>query len=235
MASPPPLVLDPTRDPWERQPDESLTRHAQFCTYRDMGRSRSLRKAAEILTKNDRYVRDVAAAFRWRERAEAWDRHMDQLYEATWVEERRKAAEADARILGAGIGKIAQRLPSINPAELSAGDLIRLMDVTMRHRRTLFGDPAATLATDAETAERQARITTEQGMMLADVISRTCEALQAEVLDLVAGQARDGGHESVEGFAAAVAARVQAQWPGWLSRIVPDQIAAVTGEGGSDG
>ncbi|GAA3721412.1 hypothetical protein GCM10022224_103740 [Nonomuraea antimicrobica] len=230
-----PLKLDPNLDPWERQPDESLTRHAQFCTYRDMGRSRSLRKAAESLTKNDRYVRDVAAALRWRERAEAWDRHRDQLYEATWLEERRKAAEADARILGAGIGKIAQRLPTMNPAELSPGDMIRLMDVTMRHRRSLFGDPAGPLAGGLETAEQQARITTEQGMMLADVISRTCEALQDEVLDLIAGQARDGDLEDVDQFAAAVATAVQAQWPGWLSRIVPEQIAAVTGEGGSDG
>ncbi|GAA2701311.1 hypothetical protein [Nonomuraea recticatena] len=141
-----PLQMDPTLDPWERQPDESITRHAQFCEYRDQGRARTLRKTAASLTKNDRYVRDVAAAFKWRERAEAYDRHLDRLYEQTWVEERRKAAESDAKILNAAIGKLAQRLPSLNASDLSPGDTIRLMDVTMRHRRILFGDPAMTVA-----------------------------------------------------------------------------------------
>ncbi|MFF3665442.1 hypothetical protein [Microtetraspora malaysiensis] len=140
------IQLDPNIDPWERQPGETATRHGQFCAYRDQGRTRTLRKAAQTLTRADAWVRQVAAAFRWRERAEAWDRHRDRLHEAMWLEERRKAAEADAKILGAAIGKIAQRLPSIRADELSPGDMIRLMDVTMRHRRLLFGDPSATVA-----------------------------------------------------------------------------------------
>ncbi|MEV4163141.1 hypothetical protein [Nonomuraea dietziae] len=82
-------------------------------------------------------------AFKWREQAEAYDRH--KLYEQTWVEERRKAAESDAKILNAAIGKLAQRLPSLNAVDLSPGDKIRLMDVTVRHRRIL-GDMAAAVA-----------------------------------------------------------------------------------------
>ncbi|MFC4060218.1 hypothetical protein ACFOWE_18090 [Planomonospora corallina] len=140
------LQMDATLDPWERQPGESLTRYAQFCVYRDLGRTRTLRKTAENLTRADGWIRQIAAAHRWRDRAEAWDRHLDDLYKATWLEERRKAAENDAKILGAAVGKIAQRLPSIRPEELSPGDLIRLLDVTMRHRRVLFGDPGATIA-----------------------------------------------------------------------------------------
>lgn len=146
MSNPTLLKLDPALDPWERQPGESALRYAQFCTYRDMGRTRTLRKSAKSLTKNDRYVRDVAVALKWRERAEAYDRHMDRLYDASWLEERRKAAETDAKILGASIGKLAQRLATLNAAELSPGDFIRLMDVAMRHRRTLFGDPTETIA-----------------------------------------------------------------------------------------
>jgi len=209
------IRLDPACSPWDRQPDESLTRHAQFCVYRDMGRSRSLRKVAENLTKNERYVRDIAAAYRWRERVEAYDRHLDQLYEATWVEERRKAAEADARILGAGIGKLAQRLPSMNPAELSPGDMIRLMDVTIRHRRALFGDPASTV--DPEAAAQQARITEEQGMLLAQVIRRSTDALREAVAELVDEN---------------TAAHLRRQWPRWLADIVPREIAAVVGQPG---
>ncbi|MGW1989592.1 hypothetical protein [Embleya sp. NPDC001921] len=141
-----PLRLDPALDPWERQPGESARRHGQFMTYRDLGRARTLVKAAETLTLAPGHVRNVAAESRWRDRAEAWDRHLDRLYEATWLEERRRAAETDAKILGAAIGKLAQRLGTLNAAELSPGDFIRLMDVAMRHRRTLFGDPTATIA-----------------------------------------------------------------------------------------
>ncbi|MFI6290060.1 hypothetical protein ACIBEJ_00655 [Nonomuraea sp. NPDC050790] len=140
------LQMDPTIDPWERQPGETSARYAQFCAYRDLGRTRTLRKAATTLTRADAWVRQVAAANWWRDRAEAYDRHLDKLYEQAWVEERRKAAEADAKILGAAVGKLAQRLPSLRADQLSPGDTIRLMDVVMRHRRVLFGDPQATIA-----------------------------------------------------------------------------------------
>lgn len=140
------LTLDPSLDPWERQPGESARKHGQFATYRDLGRARTLAKAAESLTLAHGHVRNTASENRWRERVEAWDRHLDLLYEATWLEERRKAAESDAKILGAAIGKLAQRLSTLRAEELSPGDFIRLMDVAMRHRRVLFGDPTETIA-----------------------------------------------------------------------------------------
>ncbi|MEV5677043.1 hypothetical protein [Streptomyces sp. NPDC052179] len=142
-----PISLDPAIDPWERQKaQESPRKHGQFITYRDLGRSRTLAKAAKALTLAHGHVRNTAAEYRWRERVEAWDRHLDRQYEALWLEERRKAAESDAKILGASIGKLAQRLGTLRADELSPGDFIRLMDVAMRHRRVLFGDPTETIA-----------------------------------------------------------------------------------------
>ncbi|WP_164903384.1 hypothetical protein [Nonomuraea polychroma] len=106
--------------------------------------------------------------------------------------------------------------------------------MTTQHRRSLFGDPAATLApADAEAAERQARLSEEQGLMLSEVIRRICDALQGEVLGLVtelAGPQDGEDGQAVERFAATVAGAVRTRWPAWLSRIVPEQIAAVTGE-----
>jgi hypothetical protein len=141
-----PLDLDPDLDPWERQPGETVRRHSQFAVYRDLGRVRTLTKVAETLTLNAGYVRQVSAAMRWVERAEAWDRHRDVLAQTQWLEERRKAAENDAKLLGAVIAKIAGRLPSLKPEDLSVGDLVRLLDVTLKHRRALFGDPQMTVA-----------------------------------------------------------------------------------------
>lgn len=150
MSTRPPITLGPELDPWERQPTETPHKHGQFVTYRDLGRTRTLTEAAQRLTLAYGHVRNLAAQYRWRERVEAYDRHLDRQYEAMWLEERRKAAETDAKILGAAIGKLAQRLTTLNAAELSAGDFIRLMDVAMRHRRVLFGDPTETIAVTSE-------------------------------------------------------------------------------------
>jgi hypothetical protein len=133
-------------DPWERQPTETARRFAQFATYRDAGRARTLRKTTETLALNDRHVRAVAATNRWVERAEAYDRHLDRLREAAWVEQRRQAAEDDARLLGTFAGKLAERLATLTADDLNPAHLVRALDVVMRHRRALFGDPGLTVA-----------------------------------------------------------------------------------------
>ena len=133
-----PLDLDPDLDPWDQQPRESIRRHNQFCVYRDLGRSRTLRKAAEQLSLNADYLRGVASAMLWVERAEAWDQHREVLHDQQRQEEREKAESNDARVLNALIGKIAARLATINPEELTPSELIRYMDVTLRARRALF-------------------------------------------------------------------------------------------------
>ncbi|WP_433856673.1 hypothetical protein [Streptomyces kronopolitis] len=187
MNAPAPITLDPTLPAWEQQPGETPKRYGQFATYRDLGRARTLPRTAELLRRHPVTVRKTSAEFRWLERAEAYDRHLDKLYEATWLEERRKAAEADARILGAAIGKVAQRLPSLNAAEMSAGDVIRLMDVAMRHRRVLFGDPTDTV------------VVTDQAV----------SPLAAQLADF-AGLPADQRHTRLAELAAAVTRRVSA-------------------------
>ncbi|MFE6551714.1 hypothetical protein ACFVHS_25390 [Streptomyces sp. NPDC057746] len=152
MSTRPPITLDPHTDPWERQPHETPKKHGQFVTYRDLGRTRTLTEAAQRLTLAYGHVRNLASEYRWRQRVEAYDRHLDDQYQAMWLQERRKAAETDAKILGAAIGKLAQRLTTINAADMTVGDFIRLMDVAMRHRRVLFGDPTETIAVTGEGA-----------------------------------------------------------------------------------
>jgi hypothetical protein len=141
-----PLTLNPDLDPWDRQPGETVKRHAQFATYRDLGRTRTLRKVAETLTLSAEYLRQVSAAYAWVARAEAFDRNRDQLHEAAWLEERRRAAENDAKLLSAAVGKVAGRLNILKLEDLDPPTLVRLLDVVMRHRRALFGDPQMTVA-----------------------------------------------------------------------------------------
>jgi hypothetical protein len=184
----PTLSLDPDLDQWDRHPaGETVYRYSQFRVYLDQGRGRTLRKVAETLTRNTAYVRAVSAAYRWVERAEAWDRYRDDLHEKAWLEERRKAAENDAKLLGAVVGKVAQRLQTLQPEDLEPADLIRLLDVAMRHRRGLFGDPTTTVAVTGaggdpltvqlaelaqmDTAQRRAAI-----LQLTDAVRRRSEA-----------------------------------------------------------
>ncbi|MDQ0962013.1 hypothetical protein QFZ66_005891 [Streptomyces sp. B4I13] len=150
MSTRPPITLNPDLDPWERQPNETPHKHGQFTTYRDLGRTRTLTEAAQRLTLAYGHVRNLAAQYRWRDRVEAYDRHLDRQYEAMWLEERRKAAENDAKILGAAVGKLAQRLQTLRADEMSVGDFTRLMDVTFRNRRALFKDPTDTFVVTSE-------------------------------------------------------------------------------------
>ncbi|MET8746869.1 hypothetical protein [Streptomyces sp. NPDC004728] len=196
MSTRPPITLDPDLDPWERQPNETPHKHGQLVTYRDLGRTRTLTEAAQRLTLAYGHVKNLAAQYRWRERVEAYDRHLDRQYEAMWLEERRKAAETDAKILGAAIGKLAQRLTTLNAAELSPGDFIRLMDVAMRHRRVLFGDPTETIAVTGEGSNPLAQQFADFAQMPPDVRRARLAELTAQVNQRI--RAVDGGDNEEE-------------------------------------
>ena len=195
MSNLTPIPLDPDLDPWERQPAETAKKHGQFVTIRDLGRTRTLTEAAQRLTLAYGHVRNLAAAGRWRERVEAYDRHLDRQYEAMWLEERRKAAETDAKVLGAAIGKLVQRLQTLDAASLSPGDFIRLMDVAMRHRRVLFGDPTETIALTGDGSNPLAQQFAEFAQLTPDARHERLAALSASVnrrLRAVDGSDDDG-------------------------------------------
>jgi len=143
----PPLSLDPARDPWDRQPDETARRYSQFRAYLDLGRTRTLAESSRTLALSAAYVRNLAAAHRWRDRAAAYDRHGDLLADAEWLEERRQAARDDARTLAKAAAIVEAALDAIDPTDIRLPDLIRLLDVVMRQRRALLGNAYATTST----------------------------------------------------------------------------------------
>lgn len=141
-----PISLDPGLDAWHRQPGESARKHAQFLTYLDLGLTRTLTKAAETLTLAYGHVRNLAAWYRWMERAAAWDTQQAEQYRAMLEVERRRAADADAKILRAMTGLVTQALPNMRPDQMTWAEFTRLSETTMRLRRQLFGDPTDTIA-----------------------------------------------------------------------------------------
>ncbi|MFR9675788.1 hypothetical protein [Streptomyces sp. TR02-1] len=173
-------VLSEEVNLWDRQPGETARQYNQFRVYLDLGRTRSLTKAAETLTISYGQVRNIASARRWTTRAEAWDAHKSAEFEAQWTEERLRAAEDDARVLKVVMGKVASKLQGVDAAKMSLAELARFTDLALKYRRLLYGDPAQALSTDETPAgdagaERSVRHKFEQ--LPADV-------RRAQILDL---------------------------------------------------
>lgn len=84
------------------------------------------------------------------------------------------------------------------------------------HRERAHLVKVSKAAIDAGVSERLVRLAEKQGMALAEIIRRSADALLNQAVTLLDDTA---------------AAQLRQQWPDWLSRIVPAQIAAVTGSG----
>lgn len=63
--------------PWVRQDDETEVAYEAFRTYLNLGSRRTMRLTAETVGKNPSLMERWAQRHDWRERARAFDRHMD--------------------------------------------------------------------------------------------------------------------------------------------------------------
>lgn len=78
-------------DKWERQPNETAGAYRAFTVYLHQPHPRTI--AAAALARGDRRginSRDLAARFRWTERAAAYDEHLEQIQIATERAERER-------------------------------------------------------------------------------------------------------------------------------------------------
>ncbi|WP_225846910.1 hypothetical protein [Streptomyces sp. HPF1205] len=194
------IPLDPTLDPWERQPRETPKRHARFLAFRDLGLTRTLAKAAEQLALSYSHVRALAAEYRWQDRAAAWDTHQQRQYTAEMEEERRRAARDDAKILRIMTGMVGQALPFVQQraTEMTVIEFTRFVETTMRLRRNLFGDPTDTIAVTGaggdpltvQLAEFQQMPAAQRRVRLAELAASVTRRVQA--LDGVDDEDGDG-------------------------------------------
>jgi len=157
MARPRILRLHPDRDPWERQPGETERSYAHFCFYRDAGRSRTLAQSAELLALNASYIRDVASAALWAERASAWDREADRLYAEQMAARRRDMAERHAKLATAFLAKVVERMRNLSPLDLSPQDLVRFTALAAELERAAYGEAPRTVVTTISSGEHVAQ------------------------------------------------------------------------------
>ncbi len=131
---------------WEQQPGESSRAFGAFCVYRDLGPRRSLRAAAAAFygrtaAASERQIDKWSRAFRWIERASAWDRHLDAEACKAQEEARREMVERHVREARALQGKALERLRALCPEELGPADLLRYIVEAAKLERLALAEP----------------------------------------------------------------------------------------------
>lgn len=135
-------------DLWERQPRESEQAYYAFCLYRDQETPRGLPAVVSGCTdagkpKSYALIKRWSAAWFWRDRARAWDRHQEEhvrraQIKATKDMARRQARDAQAfqAVLIAPVEVLLRRLADPTRRQeieqLSTGELVQLSVLTGR-------------------------------------------------------------------------------------------------------
>jgi len=141
-------MCEQSSPPWEQQPGESARANGAFCVYRDLGPRRSLRAAAAKFYGRssvalERQFDKWSRAFRWVERASAWDRHLDSEARKTQEEARREMAERQVRGARALQAKALERLRALRPKDLGPAELLRYIVEAAKLERLALGEPDA--------------------------------------------------------------------------------------------
>lgn len=147
------------RDPWERQPKEPAKAFQAFTAYRDMGPTRSLRRigrnvprAIEEQPANTWPMQSLgnwSTRHAWVARADAWDRHLDQIAREQQEQRRREMVDQHDALATQMLNRVAQRLvgdqvAGVDPLDIStlkAPDLIRMFVESVKVQRISRGEP----------------------------------------------------------------------------------------------
>lgn len=163
-----PAPLDYTRNIWNQQEGESDAAYASFKQYRDMER----RRVADCPNG-----RNYSNRWSWRERVEAWDRHLADK-EANELVRYRIAMGQRHRALGRkALEKAEMWLDSLDEgriSRMSANGIVQMMDVAARIEREAAG-------AGADSAKVQVEISSNLADMTASATTARIEQLVAEV------------------------------------------------------
>jgi hypothetical protein len=125
--------------PWERQPRETDKAWEAFTTYRDMGDGRTKQAVSDRLSKSRQLIQRWAALWDWDERVRAYVVADDKAWLDSLAHERRKAAQRWVRLAQAAQAKTGQALTNLQPADLTPGDLTRLLKLAVDVEKDALG------------------------------------------------------------------------------------------------
>jgi hypothetical protein len=129
---------------WKRQPGETTIAYAAFAYYRDLPQSeRSIARTSRDLKKNPTMLEDRARRWRWLERVDNWDAHLETVAVAAMEEKVAAMNARHAEIAFEGLRLVLQRLrgddlagvQGIDASKLGPQDLARLTEVLAKLER----------------------------------------------------------------------------------------------------
>ena len=145
---------------WDRIHGETPREYQKFCAYRDMNtaekpiRTRSMAKLAKEIGFSQDHLRKLSAKNEWVNRCTAYDAFLDEKSreqnEAGIMEMRKNHALLASQM----IKKAAKRLLTITEDEITASDIVRLVDVGVKIERLSRGE-----STENKQISGEAKIT----------------------------------------------------------------------------
>lgn len=120
---------------WDRLEEESHSKFDLFKTYRDLGPTRTVAQVARDLNKSRPLLATYSSRYSWVLRAAAWDAEQDRLDQQWMAEERKKAAKRHVRQAQSLASKWITRLQTLDPSELSPGEVIRYAEIATKMER----------------------------------------------------------------------------------------------------
>jgi hypothetical protein len=132
---------------WEMLQGEKAPAFAAFCSYRDLGAERNIRRAVEAVESNAKFQankysvwRSWAIKFRWKERAADYDRYCEKLKQT----EHRKTIEAQGelhrQVTSKMLGIVNKKLDLMKPDELSQGNVTEWVQTAIKADREVVGN-----------------------------------------------------------------------------------------------
>jgi len=137
-----------TRQPWERQPSETDRAWAAFQTYRNLSPSERSYDAAYQQTYDKLPTRHAPKFFRdwannhydWKNRAEAWARHLDDIERAAVEQERVEWRQDRRKILRGFMAILAAAMSNFDPTDATMNQLTRATEMITQEMRAEMDD-----------------------------------------------------------------------------------------------
>ena len=190
---------------WEQQPGETAGSFGYFAIYRDMRypkapdgtditdgsvpfQKRSLRKLAAAVGVNFRNITRINEKNNWQKRVEAYDAHVDRTVreanEAAIVKMRTEHALLAQQM----IRKATKRLLTIPEDQISAAELVRMVDVAVKVERLSRGESTEN---QAVTHNGEVEVKRETGLDLSGLSNEELEQFEQLIAKINGGGPSD--------------------------------------------
>lgn len=135
------ITLATDREPWARQPRESEKQYVAFQAFLNQEPPRSIERLAKELGKNGPgHLYQWSSANKWMDRVIHYDGYIRRSQDQALMAQRKEMNERHANLAKAMSAKVAQRIQTLQPEELSPGELGRWMQVLSMVERLALGE-----------------------------------------------------------------------------------------------